>query len=106
MKSIGEMSDHEMLVELMKDKKRRDTWRNVKIVAYVLVIAAVVAAAVIYAPKIVGAVKEIQTLMSKINSLADQTSGVMNNFGNDTITQLKSAIEKLNNLLNALGLYM
>ena len=104
MKSIGEMSDHEMLVELMKDKKRRDSWRTVKIVGYVLVIAAVVAAAVIYAPKIVGAVKEIQTLMNKINSLADQTSGVMNNFGNDTITQLKSAIEKLNNLLSALGL--
>ena len=104
MKSIGEMSDHEMLVELMKDKKRRDTLRNVKIVAYVLVIAAVVAAAVIYAPKIIGAVKEVQTLMGKINSIADQTSGVMSNFGDDTITQLKSAIEKLNNLLSALGL--
>lgn len=104
MKSIGEMSDHEMLVELMKDKKRRDTWRTAKMVCYVLVIAAVVAVAFIYAPKIVNAVKEIQTLMSKINSLADQTSGVMSNFGSDTITQLKSAIEKLNNLLSALGL--
>ena len=104
MKSIGEMSDHEMLVELMKDKKRRDSWRTIKIGAYVVVIAAVVAATVMYAPKIVGAVKEVQTLMGKINELADKTSGVMSNFGNDTITQLKSAIEKLNNLLSALGL--
>ena len=104
MKSIGEMSDHEMLVELMKDKKKRDTWRAAKMVCYVLVIATVVAVAFIYAPKIVNAVKEIQALMNKINSLADQTSGVMNNFGSDTVTQLKSAIEKLNSLLSALGL--
>ena len=104
MKSIGEMSDHEMLVELMKDKKKRDTWRVVKVGATVVVIAAIVVAGVIYAPKIIGAVKDVQTLMSKINSLADQTSGVMNNFGSDTVTQLKSAIEKLNSLLSALGL--
>jgi len=104
MKSIGEMSDHEMLVELMKDKKKRDTWRVVKVGATVVVIAAIVVAAVIYAPKITGAVKDVQTLMSKINSIADKTSGVMNSFGNDTVTQLKSAIEKLNSLLSALGL--
>ena len=98
--SIGEMSDHEMLVELMKDKKKRDTWRIVRIAAAVVIVAVIAVMALKYVPRIIALAEEAQNLMGRINSMVDQVGGVMDNLGEDSLNQLKSSIEKLNSLLS------
>lgn len=104
MKKIEQMTDHEMMVELMNDKRRRDLYRTIKIICAVLVIAAVVVIAIMYVPKIITLVNEEKSLMAKVNELSEKAGGVFDSLGDGTMQQLKDMVESLSSLLKKLGL--
>ena len=104
MKKISEMSEHEMLEELMKDKRRRDVFDRIKIATAGVVIIVLVVLAVIYVPKAITLINQGRELAGKINGLVDQTSGVMDKLGDGTIDRLRETIEALSSLLKKLGL--
>ena len=59
MKDIEQMSDHELLMELVKEKRRNDKLRYVKYGVYGVIALVVVILCIKYVPKIVEFFKEI-----------------------------------------------
>ena len=104
MKNIEQMTDHEMIVELMKDKRKRDSLRTVKTICIIAVVAVLAVGAVMYVPKIISVINEAKGLMVKVNELSDKAGGVFDKLGDGTIEQLKSMIESLSSFLGKLGL--
>jgi hypothetical protein len=95
--AINEMTDHEMLVALMKDKQKRDIISVIKTVLVAVVLVGIAIAAIRYIPKVIALSREIESVMQK----ADDISKAL---GDGTIENLKSVIGSLKSLLESLGL--
>ena len=67
-----EMSDHELLMELIADKRKRDIFRYVKIGAAVVIIALLAFFIIKYIKPLVGYVEEISSSASQMDELLAQ----------------------------------
>ena len=100
-KPIEEMSDHEMLVELLREKRRAGTLRYVKIAVYSAIIIAIGILCAIYLPPIIAylTVQQIQQAMQQIQSATDSVRDTVAGIGESGADALREASEKLNELL-------
>ncbi len=110
MKDINEMSDHELLMELVVDKRRRDKLRYVKIAFYGIICLFIVYLGFKYVPKIKELVDSYKQIAAKYDALADElqgTSGKINElasqFSDGTIEKMKSLVGTLSDFLARFG---
>ena len=68
-KPVETMSDHELLVELVREKRRADRERAVKTAVALAVLAVIVVLCVIYVPRIAQTVRQFQAVMDRLNRL-------------------------------------
>ena len=117
------MTEREMLVELMEDKKRRDRFRYVKIAAAVLILILIIVFAVKFLVPMTGYVKSIEESMTGIQAEVDAIKGQAQTLMEDMQSKLdemdleslqelsdklqdvdmdsvKETVEKLGNLVN------
>ena len=87
LKPIAAMSDHEMLVELMYEKRRNDRARNIKYMIAGAVLVLIIILSIKYVPPIVryfqrlnGTIETMQNSVAAIQGVADSI--------NETITNL------------------
>lgn len=102
---IEEMSDHEMLVELLKEKRLRDKLRLVKLIVWGAVIVVLVVLGVIYIPPMVRFFKELHDSIESISSsLESLNQTVTDAYGNitDISDSIKEQLNKLQDLQNLL----
>lgn len=105
-KPIEEMSDHEMLVELLREKRRAETLRYVKISVYAAIIITIGILCAIYLPPIIAyfrklneTVQQIQQAMQQVQSATDSVRDTVAGIGESGADALREASEKLNELL-------
>ncbi|MBQ6334763.1 MAG: hypothetical protein IJI46_06835 [Erysipelotrichaceae bacterium] len=110
MKNIEEMSDHELLMELVAEKRRQDKLRYLKYAFYGLIGLAFVVLCYIYVPKIVEMYKAYKQMVDKVNELTSQLQGtsdkinsLIDDVSDGTIEKLKSLVDVLNSVLGRFG---
>ena len=103
MKDYNEMSDHELLMELVKEKRRNDKIRYVRYAVYVLILLAVGILAGIYVPKVVAVIKRYNQFMDQMQGLSDKVGSVVNDGTIGLLESMKSVMEKLQDLLGRFG---
>ncbi len=110
MNKIDNMTDHELLVELVRAKRRQGFWRGVRIVFVLLLIAAIVTLCYLYMPKILTPIREYQQTMADLQSSIDRFNSSLDKFDSmsaDAKTQIDQMTTQAQDLLdqiNALGL--
>ena len=110
MKDINEMSDHEILIELLEEKRRNDRIRYIQYAFDAVVILALLVLGFIYIPKIVSFVKQVnqliedsQQLVGRLNLTEVKIDEFVNSFGSDTGEKMKEFIERFEALMSRFG---
>ena len=103
MKDYNEMNDHELLMELVKEKRRNEKIRYVRYGVYVLILLAVAILAGIYIPKIVAVINRYNRFMDQMQGLSEKVGSVMNDETIDLLDSVKSVMEKLQSILGKFG---
>lgn len=108
LKPVAEMSDRELLMELVTEKRRQEKMRYVKYTVWGIVIIALIVLACIYVPKIAAAYEQvmeacaqIQEVSERADSVASQAEETMNNINDTLINKLNPAIDSYNSLRDA-----
>ena len=103
MKDYENMSDHELLMELVEEKRKNDIRRYIRygIDAVIVIVIAVIA--YIYVPKIVEMVNRYNSLMNQVKEIGNEVEGFTSSFDPQTLEDLKELIEKLQKLFSSFG---
>lgn len=109
MRAIEEMTEREMLEELLEQKRREQSARRVKLGITVLVIAALCVLVVAYLPPVVGyfrqlgeAVRQIQQGLQQITGVLDDVDETVSTLRESGFDTLRNASQQLTDLLERL----
>ncbi|MBQ2657085.1 MAG: hypothetical protein IJF87_00760 [Erysipelotrichaceae bacterium] len=103
MKDYSQMSDHELLMELVKEKRRNDKLRYIRYGFSALVLLAVVIVAAIYVPKIVAVIRRYNQFMDQMEGLNDKVSSFVNEGTVNLLDSVKEIMEKVQSLFGKFG---
>ena len=84
MRNIEEMSDHEILVELLKEKRRNEIERYVRYVVTGALVLGLIIMGAIYIPKIIAFTERLKNLMTEAQIMADSISSFTKEMGDFT----------------------
>jgi len=84
----ADMSDRELLMELVEEKRRAETWRYIQLVWYLIILLAVIILAVKFLPGIIAFFKELHDTLQSVKETADQIS--------QGYSELKDSISSIN----------
>ena len=104
MKDIESMSDHELLMELVAEKRRNDKIRYVKYSIWGVVLLAAVVVGFIYVPKIIAFYNRFNAVMDTLNDVSNSVKRVSDSISTDTIESLNSVVEIFKQLLGGFGI--
>ncbi len=99
LKPVEEMSERELLMELVSEKRRRDKLRPVKIAAWALVVIAVIALALIYVPKINDIYNKLMDTYDKVQVVYDNAQDVYQQ-ANEALEQARGTMDNINSTIN------
>ena len=97
-RNIDEMSDRELLEELVKEKRRLQIWRYVKIIFFIIAVIVITHYARIYVPQIIDYVKKIKENVDYLNDTVTEIRRQLDTFENGT----SDAIQKIQDFLSSL----
>ncbi len=103
MKKYEEMSDHELLMELVRDKKLRDRMRIVKIVFWAAVLIALAVLAYRYIPPVIATVQKWSTILEETEKTLQRVNDFSNSISEEAIQSIKNTVEKIAQFLQRLG---
>ena len=103
MKDYSQMSDHELLMELVKEKRRNDKIRYIRYGFYALILLTVIIIGAIYIPKIVAVIRRYNQFMDQMEGLNDKVSSFVNEGTVNLLDSVKSILEKMQKLLGGFG---
>ena len=103
MKDYSQMSDHELLMELVKEKRKNDKIRYVRCGFYAVVLLAVIVIGAVYVPKIVAVIRRYNQFMDQMEGLNDKVSSFVNEGTVNLLDSVKSILEKIQKLLGGFG---
>ena len=103
MKDYSQMSDHELLMELVKEKRRNDKLRYIRYGFYALILLAIIVVGAIYIPKIVAVIRRYNQFMDQMEGLNDKVSSFVNEGTIGLLDSVKSIMEKVQALFAGFG---
>ena len=86
------MSDHEMLMELVAEKRRQDTVRTVKLCIYLILAAVVCVLLFIYVPRIIEAYRSAKATLNQSKEITDK---LQSTFSKVDFEKMQSTLEKM-----------
>ena len=104
MKEIEEMSDHELLMELVAEKRRNDRIRYVKYGVYGIIFLGVAVLCFIYVPKIVAFYNRVNAVMEQLDAATNSVKRVSDSISTETIEAFNSVVEAIRQLLGRFGI--
>lgn len=96
LKPIAAMTDHEMLVELLQEKRRADKMRNIKYAIAGAVCAVLIFLLIKYLPPVISYFRSVQETIEQIQSGVEQVQTVTDTV-KDSVTGL---LEKIGSLFH------
>lgn len=104
MKDIEQMSDHELLMELVKEKRRNDKLRYVKYGVYGIIALVVIILCIKYVPKLVAFFKEYNEVMNQLKQASDSVKKVSDSISSETIETFNDVAKAIKDLLGRFGI--
>lgn len=99
MKDINEMTDHEILVELLEEKRRNDRNRIIKYVLYGIVALVIIILLSIYVPKIMAWVDRYNKFMNEIETTTNSVKEFVDGVGTSTTQKIDEVLDGINAFL-------
>ncbi len=103
MKNYNEMSDHEILMELLEEKRKNDKLKTVKYAIYATILVLIIVVLAIYVPKILTFINNYNDFMNQFSDINKKMDEFLNNFDPSVTKDLTAFIEQLKNLLSRFG---
>ena len=94
-REIKNMSDHELLSELVQQGRRREKTEMIKLCLIVVLLLTIILLAVIYVPKIVSPIRQLSQSMKSIEEAAKEAERVLGSLDEDTMDKFKQTVESL-----------
>jgi len=88
MKKISEMSDHEMLVELMNDKRRQDKVRYVKYIWYAIILVLLIIICLKVVPPVVSTLRRYNNFMDQFDSFKAEIENALSKINDFSLSDL------------------
>ena len=104
MKDIENMSDHELLMELVAEKRRNDRFSYIDYGVKGVICLVVVILCFIYVPKIIEFYNKFNAVMDQLNAVSASVKRVSDSISTDTIETLNGFVEALKQLLGRFGI--
>lgn len=104
MKDIETMSDHELLMELVAEKRRNDKIRYIKYGFYGLIGVFLIVLCFIYVPKIVDFYNRFNAVMDQLSEATNSVRRVSDSISTETIESFKSIVDAIKTLLGRFGI--
>lgn len=95
-KDIDNMSEKELLAELVRQGRRAERADMIKICVLGVALLAIVVLALVYIPKIVAPIHQLSDSMEQIEASFYEAERVLSSFDEKTIDQFKQTMESLN----------
>jgi len=109
------MSDHEMLVELIEEKRRQDRVRYIKYAVWGVIAIALIVLAAIYVPKIAALYREVDGTMQEVDRTMQEINSTLRNLqddydylksnGQEVLQDAADALNSLLEKLRSLGIF-
>ena len=80
MKTTENMTDHELLMALVRARRRQSFWTGVRIVVSLLLIAAILTLGYLYLPKVLAPYQEYRQTMNQLQESLDRFNTAMDQF--------------------------
>ena len=70
----ADMSDRELLMELVEEKRRAETWRYIKLVWYLFILLVIVVLAVKFLPPIISFFRDLYDMIQSVQQTSQEIS--------------------------------
>lgn len=104
MKNYEEMSDHELLMELIADKRRREKLDIIKYAMLATILVAVIVGGIIVGSKIMNTLNSYNQMILDLQNSTQNLTDMFNNFESNSSNEISSYIENLKELLKTFGI--
>lgn len=98
--NIETMTDHELLMELVKDQQRRE--RNEKTRRYIsLAVLLVVLALLLFCvPKVIRLYRDLYDALKQINAVAEKVNGTLEGIDTDLLNDILEKLQRVISMIN------
>ena len=103
MKDYNSMTDHEILMELLQDKRRNDRNRYIKYALIGIIALLVVGALMVYIPKIVAIINKYNEIMDKLNQIDTHIDTIFDKFDFNALEDIKELMSKIQTLISKIS---
>ena len=94
-KNTGNMTDHELLEELVLQGRRAERMSRIKICLVVVLLLLVAILALVYIPKIMAPIRQLNESKNEIRGTMEKAQTILNEFDGETIDKFKQTMESL-----------
>ncbi len=103
MKNVEEMTDRELLMELVREKRLQQNLRRIKIVIAAVIIIAVIWLLAIYVPRMIEAYNRLNSVLQQIQDTGNKVSGIVEEVKNGPLQTIQNGIDSIGGFLKKLG---
>ena len=104
MKNYEEMTDHELLMELIADKRRREKLDIIKYAMLATILVAVIVGGIIVGSKIMNTLNSYNQMILDLQNSTQNLTDMFNNFELNNNQEMTDYLEKLKELLKTFGI--
>lgn len=94
-KNTGNMTDHELLEELVLQGRRAERLNRIKICLVAVLLLLVAILALVYIPKIMAPIRQLNESMNEIRGTMEKAQTILGEFDEKTIDNFKQTMESV-----------
>lgn len=93
-----EKSDHELLMELIEEKRKLEKIRKIKLIIWCVILALIIAGLSVVVPKVIEMYKSYQEAMKELNQILQQAQAISEELEKVDFTQYEELFKNLSGL--------
>ena len=103
MKRIEEMSDHELLMELIEDKRRNDKIRFIIYAVFATLAVLIIGVMLVYIPRMIQFMDQYKALMEDLENATNSIKDLKDSLDFDSLSGVQDMISKVQEILAKFG---
>ena len=104
MKRIEEMSDHELLMELIEDKRRNDKIRFIIYAVFATLAVLIIGVMLVYIPRMIQFMNQYKALMEDLENATNSIKDLKDSLDFDSLSGVQDMISKVQEILAKFGI--
>ena len=92
--NIETMSDHELLMELVREQHRRDKREKTRLYISLAVLLVIVVILAVWVPKIIALQRELNDTLQQINAVAEQVENTLDGIDLEGLKNIMETLQK------------